>query len=335
MTRLSLLFAIVCFSFNAAAQTPSSCSPTASFTTQYRDDAKDMAVARLYAINAPDTAVVEVADIYTDSIMAGLAAIYNSSTMESDSIFKNYCVHTTKHGRTRKTIEVEVDDSYGWTSHWASLHSTTGYTELDNFLAIHGFTVTDFYSYSWAKIAVLTTDRVLNSKAFADSLELFDGVWDAREGYAMGTGDYIHYQKATGDQQYTFYAGWGDCPSGCTSSKTWVYTVDASCNVTLVSATRAASEPYTEMPNCSSVNVGRVERTQSIKAYPNPVAETLTLENEIPYRYTLTDAYGRVAAQGNANGRKTLNLPGIAAGMYILNITDEAGNVRTEKVIKQ
>ena len=333
MNRLHLLFSFLLIGFAAGAQTPSSCIPTATFTAKYRDDAKDMAVARLYAIGSPDTAIVEVPDVYTDSIMAGLAAVYNSATVESDSIFNNYCVHTTLHGFTRKTIMVEVDDSYSWTAHWAALHSTTGYTALDNFLSIHGFTVTNFYS--WNKTAILTTDRVLNSKAFADSLEVFDGIWDAQEGYMIGDGDYIHYDKDTTTQRYTFRAGWGDCPAGCTASKTWVYDVDPFCDVTLVSATRMGSEPYLEMPNCSSVGVSRTEKATSFHAYPNPVHEMLVIDHALPYRFSLTDAYGRVVAKGEGNRSQVVNMTNMATGLYLLQVADEAGNMHVEKVVKE
>jgi len=341
MTRIFLPILSLFMSLAAAAQVSSSCVPTALLTSYYYNDAKDMALARMYAIQSPDTSLIEIPAIHSDSAMAGLAAIYNTNgALESDSVFNNYCVHTLPYGFTRKTISVSVDTSYAWAKEWAMLHSVTGNTALDNFMSLHGFTVTHFYTYSWGNNVILTTTHTLNWRAFADSLALFGGVYTTSEDHLAGTGDYIHYQKDT-VQTYTFFAGWGDCPAGCTSGKTWTYKVDNACNVSLISTARMGWEPDYYMPNCRlfPIKVQQVPNDVTIRIYPVPANDLLHvslmgIRGEC--RYTLTDIYGETIQQGAiSSGEMTTNISSLAGGVYLLSVNDGEGRVYVEKVVKR
>ena len=75
-------------------------------------------------------------------------------------------------------------------------------------------------------------------------------------------------------------------------------------------------------------------------AYPNPIADELTIEattkNNTKLNYILIDALGRIILTGNIeNSKVSIHTNTIAKGFYSLNVTDEKGQVlKAIKLVK-
>lgn len=74
------------------------------------------------------------------------------------------------------------------------------------------------------------------------------------------------------------------------------------------------------------------------KVYPNPASDLITMElsgNE-SYRYEIVDMLGRVAQSGNCSmHQNSISLVQLPSSQYLLQITDNKGNTKQEKIIKR
>lgn len=328
------------------AQTASSCVAPDTLRLTHDRDARDMAVRRMYETHSPDTVHIEAPQAQVDTIMRGLAAIYNLDTaLQADSVFKYWCIHTYR-GVNSRRYSAYLDTSYIWAKYWHLSHPYSGYYDLDQFLYIHGFSLTSQH-YIWGMNEVtFTTTHRLNGKAFADSLALFPGVVEVYEEYEVGFGNFIRYVDST--NTYMFVKGWGDCPAGCTSGKTWTYKVDDTCGVTLSYVFRSGSDPYPPFPDCTyrapepsqppTLQVGSVPSIGSVSVYPNPVANVLHIEMQgttVGARFTMTDILGRAVAMGPLFDRVVIGMAHLPAGVYMVRVENGNEWVQYAKVIKQ
>jgi len=75
------------------------------------------------------------------------------------------------------------------------------------------------------------------------------------------------------------------------------------------------------------------ENTAEIKLYPNPVTNYVYINTLVPVNYVVHDMQGRTLCSGQQANK--VNLESLAAGMYIITITDETGAVlKVDKLIK-
>ncbi len=238
--------------------------------------------------------------------------------------------------RNGVNLYVKVDPSKTWTDGWKSLNAATGYAALDELMAHCGFQVTGFNNTSGT--ANIKTAEIINAKAFADSLLKLDGILEVTFIPAVGDGNYIRYTYSNGAAHLLFRLGWGDCPMGCTGNKLWYYTVDGQCRVTLDSVrTIQAPGTYPIPSNCGITGLQDPQPGIRFSIYPNPTAGSLLLKTDgnKHYDYKLMDPHGRVLLRGKVNGTTTIALEAYARGMYLLQVSDPAGNRRSEKILLQ
>jgi len=71
--------------------------------------------------------------------------------------------------------------------------------------------------------------------------------------------------------------------------------------------------------------------------YPNPIQDefnVLTSLNE-PYSIEIYDVSGEMVYSSSENsGKATIDATGFSAGVYVIKLSNEYGNVYTEKVVK-
>ncbi|MBK8369499.1 MAG: T9SS type A sorting domain-containing protein [Bacteroidetes bacterium] len=90
----------------------------------------------------------------------------------------------------------------------------------------------------------------------------------------------------------------------------------------------------------TSVNDFYKQNNFLINAFPNPIAEELTIEatsaNDTKLTYILLDALGRMVLAGNLNNSKTtINTSNLEKGFYSLSVTNEKGSsLKTIKLVK-
>ncbi len=94
------------------------------------------------------------------------------------------------------------------------------------------------------------------------------------------------------------------------------------------------------IPKNTVTGVKQNEVLIGLKAFPNPIADELTIEasaiENIKTNYLLTDALGRVVLTGNIeNSKATLNTSDLPKGFYSLSIRNEKGtSLKTIKLVK-
>jgi hypothetical protein len=316
---LSLFFLVFAHVFTTAQTVSSTCTPSAAFVYSYQNDAKDLALKRIYELHSADTARIEIPQIWSDSILNDMAGICNLGTaLFADSVFTVYCVHAVPYGNAYKALTVKVDTTHSWTHAWASMNTITGNTALDNFLAAHGFTITNYYigfaDSAYNNRARISTTHILNIKAFADSLVLFPGVEYANIDPNIGDGDHIKY-STQGARHIAFYLGWTDCIAGCWDNKVWYYTLDSTCTVTLDSVMAYLGTPLpAPLRNChlGPNLVANVNIQGLTNVWPNPVKDLLHISitgtNVTESKYYLSDLLSRVQLTGTAQQLTTLNV---------------------------
>ncbi len=81
----------------------------------------------------------------------------------------------------------------------------------------------------------------------------------------------------------------------------------------------------------STVGIDELDAT-TISAYPNPIADVLTVKGSSGV-LILTDATGKIVGQKQHNQSSTLNVAELTKGVYFLTLQNEEGKV-TQKIIK-
>lgn len=90
----------------------------------------------------------------------------------------------------------------------------------------------------------------------------------------------------------------------------------------------------------SVTGIKQTEKEIGLKAFPNPIADELTIEaittNDNQLTFVLVDALGRTISTGNINNSKAIiNTSNLEKGFYSLSITNEKGNsLKTVKLVK-
>ena len=341
MKPLVTLFCFIMLFLSASGQTPSSCISAPFLDSFYENDVKDMALERMYTIRTADTGLINIPEVYRDTVRKGLASIFNlDTTLQADSVFRLYCIHRFPNGYINTSVVVMVDTTYAWAMQWDSLHTITGYAPLDNFMTRYGFTVAYFYQLSGNNhYAIINTNMAINVHAFGDSLSLFPGVLniDYSNGH-IGQHNNIMYH-ADSFRYYNFFLGWGDCPSGCTSGKIWYYRVDNLCSVFLDSVTQVVNDPFPVPIDCyNKLHTQIVKDPTGITIYPNPANDVLNISvsgaNEL-YYFLLTDIYGRKEREGIMGSSTAIDLSRLTKGMYIQQVRSREGGFYSRKVIKE
>lgn len=181
----------------------------------------------------------------------------------------------------------------------------------------------------------------------------------------VGSGIYYIYNFSSGNGSVSYLWDFGD---GTTSSQiypTHQYVVPGHyvvCLTTTVLYNNAIGSSTCSAIHCDSSSVQRMaagfvmsqvnvipqittgiklpEKEMSVKAFPNPIADELTIEtittDQSILTYTLIDALGRIILTGTLNNSKTtFNTNSLEKGFYTLNINRENGNsLKTIKLVK-
>jgi hypothetical protein len=89
-------------------------------------------------------------------------------------------------------------------------------------------------------------------------------------------------------------------------------------------------------PHCGYLETPQLPTATTFTLYPNPVVDYLYLNNTPPGQYTITDMSGRVLRQGELSaGSNTIPMGGMAAGVYMIELSTEDGKREVRKVVKE
>lgn len=340
-TVLLNLVLIVMYSNNILAQVSSSCQIQTTLQNNYAIDVKEIALRRIYLTHSPDTNSIIIPQSYQDSIMQGLAAIYNLSVFERDSVFDHHCIHQSNY-YINYQILVSLSNSCPWLYDWEFLSTPTGVPALDSLLSTYGFTVTNFSQFSGQNIATLTTTQSVNIKPVYDSIATFQGVIYAEPNPIYGSsGRYIAYSTIGDVKYFDFAMGWGDCYSGCLNWHKWQYKVNNDCSVEFLGTQNqlySQNEPYPLPLNCNITNFNDIDyEAKSFKVYPNPVKDIMKIEEykTKASQYKIINSIGELVKQGRVDIINEIQIGYFPQGVYLIKLQDDSKKFINIKFIKE
>lgn len=178
---------------------------------------------------------------------------------------------------------------------------------------------------------------------------------------STNAGNYFAYNNSTGSGTLSYLWNFGDGNSSTQQYPFHQYAVPGQYIICLIvtatSGTTTCSDTYCDSSSVQRMAAGFLmsqfnvvpQSTTGIKqtkiltglnAYPNPIADELTIEtttkDNSKLNYLLIDALGRVVLRGNIeNSKTTINTSALEKGFYSLSITDEKGSsLKAIKLVK-
>ena len=179
---------------------------------------------------------------------------------------------------------------------------------------------------------------------------------------SVNAGNYFAYNASTGTGNVTYLWNFGDGTSSTQQYPFHQYAVPGHyilcLTVSATSGTNTCSDTYCDSSSVHRMSAGFLmsqiqvipqsvtgikdqETVTGLKAFPNPMADELTVELEMSTNshkisYQLIDALGKVISKNPINDSKTIIHTGsLDKGFYFLQITDESGKtIKTTKLVK-
>ena len=304
------------------------CTAPDSVINLYRSDAERMALRKIYRLNLPYEDSIEIPQIYTDSFLNPLLAVYNATHLPArDTVIDFLNIHTRPTYLTDRVL-LAVDSTVWWMQQLRNNIIPTGYTPLDSLMDLYDLSVYDYETYYgwffWHSV-VLRSTRNLNIPPLANAFETLPEVDFAEPRPVIGDGDNISddYVYISDPDPWDFHVnlfysyGWGDCPSGCIYERVWWFKIYEGCHVELEDVFGSAL-PFTATHD---------EPLTNLSIWPNPFKDHIRIEGiEGNLQYSIYSLEGKPVASGSTTDATIHGLEGLFPGGYFLIVnTDSQG----------
>lgn len=334
---LFLSLFILLFSYHSGAQ--GNCTVPPVLTNFYNDDIGALTVQFMLS-STPDSDFIALPAVHYNEIAEGMAAIFNTSMPERDSVFDMYCIHWPYGVSICKGFIIAFDTSYAWTTAWQNVQTVTGNPAIDNIFSNHQLTVTSYNNWSFAQAVTVDASQVINYDALSDSLLMIPGISWCDPNALIGTAGYIEYTKSGTNRHYEFRCEWNDCFDGCDNSHTWKFDVDPNCNVTFAGSSDWWVFNYEPLPapmNCN-ISTGLINHLNKdeVSIYPNPFTDQLNirLSNNDKGVLKIRDLWGRIIfSKPITSVNSIIDLKGQPGGIYFIELQLDSRTV-IKKVVK-
>lgn len=314
------------------------CTVSPVLTSFYQDDIGVLAVK--YMLTTADSDLIDLLPIYYNEVAKGMAAIFNSTLPQRDSVFDLYCTHWTWGISVCKAWMIAFDPSYSWTTAWQNSQTVTGNLVVDNLFSAHQLSVTSYNIWAGMHIVTVNSNHILNYDALMDSLVLISGISWAEADQAIGTAGYLDYNKAGNIRHYIFTYQWNDCTDGCDNSHTWKFDVDTDCNVTFAGTSDYWAIAYEPLPvptgNCFITGVNSLDKKMECEIYPNPFSNefNIKLPDYNKAEIKIYDLIGRpIISQKPVSENTAIDFKEQVTGIYIAEIFSD-NKIFYQKIIK-
>jgi hypothetical protein len=129
---------------------------------------------------------------------------------------------------------VACETDAAWLPAWRSGTMHTGVAELDALLVeFDCVRVEPLTPWTESDTFILHFAQPLNTRALEARFEAASpSIRHASDNGIIGDSDRIDLDQSSG-KKYTFSAGWGDCPAGCTGRHYWEFTLNGDGSITL------------------------------------------------------------------------------------------------------
>ncbi len=310
---------------------PSSCEVPWVLNQEYDIDVKSLAVKWMEDTQSPDTVFVTIPQAIQDTIMSGIAAVFNSGHLAGDSIFDLYCVHDMAYRPVTLGYMIGISTSAPWIQNWTNMQTMTGVPLLDSLLTAYDFHITGYLQS--LGIGIFTTSRLMNPFAVEDSLKWASPyIQYVEPDMLIGAGGVIQFETLGNIRKYTFTFEWNDCFDGCDNYHSWLFNVYPDCSVEYLGYLEGGVfgiEPLPAPINCN-ISTGLPQTgPPSLMLYPNPAGDRVYLNFDImpgslPL-FTLTDLGGRMVSvpSGYDGSRFWLETSRLSPGMYFVRVVSK------------
>jgi PKD repeat protein len=179
-----------------------------------------------------------------------------------------------------------------------------------------------------------------------DSTQLPSIVWNAYPTYSQNTTSVVWDWGDGTTSSGNMYPSHTYSASGtfsiCVSTTVSCGQTDSYCiNSNIFRTSESLTGPATiNVIPTSVTGIAQTEKEIELIAFPNPIADELTMEvtttNDNELTFVLVDALGRLVLTGNVNNSKTtINTSNLEKGFYSLSVTNEKGSsLKTIKLVK-
>lgn len=317
-----------------AGTVPAQCPLDNVLLDKYNRDVKDLALRRILLFNHPDKSLIEIPQVWQDTIWNGLAAIFRSNGIpERDTIFDMFCIHHASPQQTALRPDLHLLLNDPWTFDSLTRHIITGNAALDSLLLHHEVV---YVSTLFANTIWVQTPQAINTQALADALLLFPEVLWAAVEYRVGDADRILYNVINGEQFFDFHLRWGDCFAGCINRRIWHFQVSAGCTTAYLGRTNqlGGGYPFPNPVNCriSTATTDGISNLPDVLVFPNPFHDNLTVRqtNTQDVTVQLFNVAGQRIRNSATSGETVWETSDLSPGVYFL----VAGSSTFRKICK-
>lgn len=199
----------------------------------YQDDAKQILFREIQrdTSNHPHYLNPYFDSTEVNHILQALQSIYDLQLPQRDTIVKVRKIHTFPR-RSLHFFSLKVNQS---SSEIQNLKNgqPTGNAIFDSIFNGFQIKLLRINTLDWADFK---TREPLNLYAIVEPLKKLSFVHNAEISGAFGEWNDIKMTRTSGQFQFDFSTGWGDCPAGCIYERHWVFSVNQECQASFVHA---------------------------------------------------------------------------------------------------
>jgi hypothetical protein len=329
---VSLFFSVI----GHAQIVSSTCTYDQTFTNTYTDGSWNTAYDYLVETDSVSTAMHdEISQSLHDTIMACIAAVYNSNLAARDTVVNQLQIKQFQPIDLMR-FELKFDTSHGWTNQFlAGNLNNTSNSFVNDLANLYGFVLEDAqYMPAWVlthnATARIRTNRPFNTEFIARSMLQQSGVVFANAVTPSGDGSQIVYANTPSYNTVTFRYGWGDCPAGCINKRDWLFRVYPDCSVEFVAS-------------YGSLLTGTIDliASRGVEIFPTIADQELQIKlNDTnasgSYQFAILNAQGQTVLSGVqdlvAQQTKTVSLTTLAQGTYYIRLAN-ANYAASQKLV--
>ncbi|UKN02001.1 T9SS type A sorting domain-containing protein [Paracrocinitomix mangrovi] len=322
---LTLLLA--CFAINngQAQIVQSSCFASDSVKALYMEDAKRLALRKIFAENLTYKDSIHIPQSHADTALNALIAVKNAQNIpEADSLTGGYYFAHTTIPYILDRIIVKADSSLAWMDSLSIGSIPTGDNYIDSLISTHYLNLTNFNSYSY--YAIFESDSSYNMSALADAFMQAPMVYLA-QGDSYPWPDPVDIQDTIYPDyvQLTYSIGFNCFMGSCNYHRYWIFKVYYDCSVEFVESYNTS--PWTGMTITEN-------SMDNIQIYPNPVKEEFAIQNiEESVNLELLDLSGKIIYSESNYLGDIVNISTLAAGSYLVRVSKDDQS-KSMKLIK-
>lgn len=196
-------------------------------SNNYSQDAKSLLMNEIITnTNHPNYYNPTLDTVEINKIIRIINAVYNLHSVETDSIFNFYKIHSY-YCYSFSSINLNVDTNLAEIQNLSNGIFPTGNAALDNMLNTYQFdsvkTAFSYPSFPWLTIYTKNEYNMIPvERDFNNLPQILNAEFDKG---CIGDGMNIKLLRTANSATIIFSIGWGDCPAGCIHHRYWEFNV--------------------------------------------------------------------------------------------------------------